>query len=275
MRAKLKTAWVYLVLTALAAVSLVPLYWMVISTFKTQASASAVPPEWWPGEWTLDNLRRVVHIPYIWRWILNSAVVAGSVTLGNVFFNSLAGFAFARLRFPGRDAIFWTLMASMMIPTVVTLAPLYIILTRLGWIDTYYALIVPGLCTVAGIFFMRQFMLTLPQDLLDAARLDGCSEFQIFWKIAVPVMKPAMAMLGVFAFVGNWNSLMWPLIVINSEEMKTLPVGLAGLQGLHDGTNATVIMGGAFLAAAPMFFVFFAFQRHFLTGVAMLARGKS
>jgi len=263
---------VYATLLLFALLSLVPLYWMVISTFKSQASLATFPPEWWPSSWTLDNLRRVVRIPHIWRWIFNSTVVAAAVTLGNVFFNSLAGYTFAKLRFPGRDLVFWTLMASMMIPPIITLAPLYIILTRLHWIDTYYALVVPGLSTIAGIFFMRQFMLTLSQDLLDAARLDGCSEFAVFWKIAVPAMKPAVVMMAVFAFVGNWNSLLWPLIVTNSEVMKTLPVGLAGLQGLHDGTNATVIMGGALLAAAPMFFVFFAFQEHFLAGMALLRR---
>lgn len=273
-RTDFRKATVYLTLMAFAALSLVPLYWMVISTFKSQASVAAFPPEWWPSSWTLDHLRRVVRIPYIWRWIFNSTVVAVAITAGNVFFNSLAGYAFAKLRFPGRDAIFWMLMSSMMIPFVVTLAPLYVILTRMGWINTYAALIVPGLSTVAGIFFMRQFMLTLSGDLLDAARLDGCSEFSVFWRIAVPAMKPAIAMMGVFAFVGNWNSLLWPLIMTNSEAMKTLPVGLAGLQGLHDGTNATVIMGGALLAAAPMFFVFFAFQEHFLTGMSMMARKR-
>lgn len=259
----------YLVLTFFAALAMFPLYWMLISTFKATAEANAIPPTWFPHEWTLDNLRLVVHLPYIWRWMLNSAFVATVITLGNVFFNSLAGYAFAKMEFPLRDTIFWMLMSSMMMPGVITLAPMYLVLTRLGWIDTYYALILPSLITVAGIFFMRQFMLAVPKDTLDAARLDGCSEFGLFWQVALPIMRPAVSMMAVFSFVGNWNNLMWPLIVLNSEAMKTLPVGLATLKGLHDGTNTPVIIGGALLSAVPMFIIFFAFQRYFLQGMNM------
>lgn len=265
----MKRSSTYIILSIFVALAMIPLYWMFISTFKTSTEANAIPPTWFPHEWTLDNLRRVVHLPYIWRWMFNSAFVAVLITAGNVFFNSLAGYAFAKLEFPLRDVLFWMLMSSMMMPGVVTLAPMYLILTRLGWIDTYYALVIPGLVTVAGIFFMRQFMLAVPKATLDAARLDGCTEFGLFWRIALPIMRPALSMMAVFSFVGNWNNLMWPLIVLNSEEMKTLPVGLATLKGLHDGTNTTVIIGGALLAAVPMFLLFFVFQRYFLQGMNM------
>ena len=222
---------------------------------------------------TLDNYVALLNRFPLPRWFLNNLLVALVRTAGAVFFGSLAGYAFAKLRFFGRTALFWILMAVLMIPGFILIIPQYQIIRALGWYDTYWAMIVPGLSGgVWSMFLMRQFMHTLPTELIESARIDGANEFTIFWRVIVPLAVPGMAVLGIFQFIGNWNSFVWPLIVTSSPEMRTLPVGLSLLTSPRDTGQVTPVgevMAGAVIAAIPMIIVFLFFQRYFLRGITV------
>lgn len=199
---------------------------------------------------------------------LNSLYVAVLVTLGQVLTSSLAAYAFARLRFLGRDTLFLGYLGTMMIPGVVTMIPVFILLKNLGLIDTYTALIVPAMFSAYGTFLLRQFFLSIPPELEDAARMDGCGNLGVWWNVIMPLSKPALATLTTFTFLGNWNSFMWPLIVINSIEKKTLPVGLETFRGLHQ-TEWTLLMAASMIAVIPALFVFILNQRFFVRGILL------
>ena len=202
------------------------------------------------------------------RAYLNSLCVALAVTLGQVITSSLAAYAFARLRFAGRDILFFGYLATMMVPGAVTMIPVFILLRNLGWVDTYKALIIPGIFTAYGTFMLRQFFLTLPKELEDAAKIDGCNYFLIFWKIILPLSKPALATLTTFTFMGAWMNFMWPLIVINTEDKFTLPVGLAYFQSLHH-TDWTLLMAASVMMILPILIVFIFNQRFFVEGIKL------
>jgi multiple sugar transport system permease protein len=188
------------------------------------------------------------------------------VTLAHVFFDTLAGYAFGKLRFPGRDIIFFIMLLALMVPFQVNIIPIYKIMASFHWIDTYWALIIPNLTSVFGIFLMRQFMLSIPNDLMDAARIDGCSEFGVFRRVALPLAIPGIATLIIFTFMGVWNDFLWPRLVINSEKLFTLPLGLAMLQ-MKNTSNQAQIMAGTVLTALPMIIVFLFMQRQFIEGM--------
>lgn len=201
-------------------------------------------------------------------WFLNSTYISILVTLGILLFDSMAGYVLAKKKFPGRDAIFWLIISTMMIPGQVTLVPMFIMVRELGIMDTHWALIFPELSMVFGVFLMRQFMYSIPDELIDAAKIDGASEWKTYWKIILPLARPGLAALGIFTFMNVWNSFLWPIIVLNNAELYTLPVGLKTLQDANLA-NFKLLMSGAAIAAIPMIIVFILFQRHFVKGLTL------
>jgi multiple sugar transport system permease protein len=266
---------VYGILTLWALLALFPIYWMIKNSLEPNQLLTIWPPQILP-RWSVlsfDNYAALLARFPLPRWFLNNLVVALARTAGAVFFGSLAGYAFAKLRFFGRNILFWMLMTVLMIPGFVLIIPQYQIIRALGWYDTYWALIVPGLSGgVWSMFLMRQFMHSLPTELIESARIDGANEFTIFLRVIAPLAVPGMAVLAIFQFIGNWNNFVWPLVVTSSQEMRTLPVGLSLLTSPRD-TGQVVpvgeIMAGAAIAAVPMIIVFLFFQRYFLRGITI------
>jgi len=267
------TILVYIVLFAWAVLALFPLYWMAKNSFEPAMSINRYPPNLLPISPTLDNFAILLQRVPIWRWVLNTAAVSFSRTAGALFFGALAGYAFGKLKFLGREAIFWALMGTLMIPGFITVIPQYQVIIQLGWLDTYAALIIPGLTGgIWSMFMMRQFVRTLPTELIEAARMDGASEFGIFARIILPLMKPGLAVLGIFTFISNWNSFLWPLLVTSSNDMRLLAIGLSLLKGGSASAQVAAqgqVLAGSTLAALPMIVVFFLFQRYFLRGITI------
>jgi len=256
----------YLVLIVSSVLMIVPFYWSVGTSLKLERFIFASPPQWWPNPLTfLSYINILTRIPFL-RYFTNSVIVALVTTLGQVFFDTLAAYAFAKLKFPGRDQIFFIFLLVLMVPSQVNLIPMYRIMATLHWTDTYLALIVPNLTSVFGIFMMRQFLMSIPNELLDAARIDGCNEFKVFMKVALPLALPGIATLVILSFMGTWNNFLWPRIVTNSESLFTLPVGLAQLQ-MKNTSNEAQIMAGTVLTALPMIMVFLFMQRQFIEGM--------
>jgi multiple sugar transport system permease protein len=262
----------YLGLTAGAVVMLVPFIWMLSTSLKSGAAVFVYPPQWLPDPFVWGNYADVVRIMPFPRYVLNTTFVAGSVTLLQLVVSSLAAFAFARLRFPGRDRLFLAYLATLMVPGQVTLIPNFLIVKYLGWIDTYQALIIPQVFSAFGTFLLRQFFLTIPRELDDAARIDGASAFGFFRKILLPLSTPALATLGVFTFTAQWNSFLWPLIVINDVQMRTLTVGLRALVGQYT-VQYPLLLAGSVIALVPMLAVFLLAQRAFVRGIALTGLG--
>jgi ABC-type glycerol-3-phosphate transport system permease component len=256
----------YLVLIASSLMMIVPFYWSVGTSLKLEQFVFASPPQWWPAPLSIQSYVNILtRIPFL-RYFSNSVFVALVTTLGHVFFDTLAAYAFAKLKFPGRDRIFFLFLLVLMVPGQVNLIPVYRIMASLHWIDTYLALIVPNLTSVFGIFMMRQFLMSIPNELLDSGRIDGCNEFQVFYKIALPLAIPGIATLVILTFMDRWNDFLWPRIVLNSEKLFTLPVGLAQLQ-MKNTSNVAQIMAGTVLTALPMIIVFLFMQRQFIEGM--------
>ena len=256
----------YLGLIVTSILMIIPFYWSVGTSLKLEQNVYSSPPQWIPDPITLENYVYVLtRIPFP-RYFINSVFVALFTTLGHIFFDTLAAYAFAKLSFPFRDEIFFVMLLALMVPFQVNLIPLYKIMATLKWTDTYLALIVPNLTSIFGIFLMRQFMMTIPNELLDAARIDGCSEFGVFQKVLLPLALPGIATLIIFTFMGTWNDFLWPRIVTNSEKLFTLPVGLAQLQ-LKNTSNVAQIMSGTVLTALPIIIVFLFMQRQFIEGM--------
>jgi multiple sugar transport system permease protein len=230
----------------------------------------ARPIVWFPSALRIGNYADLADAVPLARMYLNSAIVTVSITVGVLLSSSLAGYGFAKFRFPGRDLIFLFVLGTMMIPAFVVLIPAFYIVSKLDWVDRYPGLIVPNLVTAFGVFLMRQYMLSLPDEVLDAARVDGESEWGIFWRHVLPLSTPALGALGILAFVFHWNNFLWPLVVARSEEMWTIPVGLNSLRVY--ASSAEVInlqMAGAALAIVPILVVFVLLQRFFVEGIAM------
>jgi len=248
-------------------ITVFPFLWMFLSTFKTEAEIFILPPKLFPDTFNLDNY------VYIWnslgnfpRYFFNSVFVTLSVVVLNIFFDSLAAFAFAKLKFPGRDKLFSLLLATILVPSQVLLIELYRVIQSFGWINTYQALILPTATTAFGIFLVWQYMKNIPDEFMEAARMDGASDFGIFWHIYMPLSAPAMAILAIFTFISTWNDFLWPLIVTNSEELRTLVVGIALMQG-NNVMHWTWLMTGAFISVAPVLFFYFVAQKWFIAGL--------
>jgi multiple sugar transport system permease protein len=260
------TAYAFLAITAV--IALFPMYWLFTNALTPMVGTPPLTPILVPA-FEFDNFTRLLtNTKFYTNWMLNSLLVAFAVTAWHVLFDSMAGYAFAKRSFPGRTVFFWMILSTLMIPIHVTFIPLYIINRNLGLIDSLWALILPGTAQVFGIFLMRQFIQTLPSELEDAARIDGSSEFGVFWNVILPLSKPAIAALAIFTFVRNWNDFLWPVIALNSPQNYTLTVGVANLQG-EFMTDWGIIFSGATLAAVPMIIFFLVFQKYFLEGVRM------
>ncbi|MGH2557780.1 MAG: carbohydrate ABC transporter permease [Thermomicrobiales bacterium] len=243
-----------------------PFVWMIASSLKhasdiyTLSLVSDNP--------TLSNYREVLGDTEFVRWFGNSLLVAGITTVSVAFFDSLAGYTLARFNFPGRQVIFIMILSTLMVPTEMLVIPWYLMSIELHWADSYWGIMFPGVISAFGVFLMRQFFSTVPGELLDAARIDGFSEFGVFWKVALPLVKPAVAALCIFTFLGNWNAFLWPLIVTRSEEMRTLPVGIAFFSS-EAGSAYHLIMTAAAMATIPVLVVFAIFQRQIIRGIAL------
>ncbi|MBI3316799.1 MAG: carbohydrate ABC transporter permease [Candidatus Omnitrophica bacterium] len=261
-----------IVLTVGALTMVGPFLWMVSTSLKAPGAVFSFQKNWWeewiPTSFVWQNYVKAWQVVPFARFYLNSIFVALCVTFGQVATSAMAAYAFARLQFPGRDKVFFAYLGTMMVPGAVTMIPVFILLKHLGWIDTYKALILPGIFTAYGTFMLRQFFLTLPKDLEDAAKIDGCSYIGIFWRIILPLSKPALATLTTFTFMGTWMNFMWPLIVINTQTKYTLPVGLAYFQSLHN-TDWTLLMAASVMMILPILIVFMVNQRFFVEGIKL------
>jgi multiple sugar transport system permease protein len=262
--------WLGLAALILGAVAMAaPFLLMILTSLMTYAQATAYPPEWWPRPVTGANYVKALTETSLWRHALNSAAVSLAVVVGQVVTGSMAGFAFARMRFAGRRALFVAVLATMMVPVYVVLVPLFALMAMLGWIDTYQALILPSATGAFGIFLFRQWFLKLPAELEDAARIDGCSAWDLYWRIAMPTAWPAIATLSIIEFLASWNTFLWPLVVTNSESMRTLPVALAAFRSsMRDITDWGVLMAATALTVGPPIVVFLLGQRLFLKGLS-------
>jgi multiple sugar transport system permease protein len=263
-------AWRILTLVAVLAIAgamLLPLVWMVATSFKPEADIVKFPPSLLPDRVTLEHYLDVWdRIPFA-RLYVNTIIFAGGVTLISLLLDSMTAYALARLEFPGRNLVFVAILVMLMLPFQVTLIPLYDLLVSLGWTNTMQGLIVPRATNAFGIFFLRQFLLSLPRDLEEAARIDGASEFRIYRRIIMPLAAPALLTLGLFHFMYNWNDLLWPLIVNQDQARQTLPAGLALFMGQHV-VEFGILMAASVLALIPVVLFFLVIQRRFVEGIA-------
>jgi multiple sugar transport system permease protein len=251
-----------------ATITLFPLLWMISVSLMSPGQASTFPPPLLPAPPTLANYRELFAHAGMGRYLLNSVMLTTAVTLVSLFFNVGAGYAFAKLRFAGRDRIFKALLAALVIPSQVAMVPLFLMLRHLGLVNTYGGVIVPAMASIFGIFVVRQYALSVPDDLLEAARIDGAGEFRIFRSVIVPVLRPIIVTLAVFTSLGAWNDFMWPLIVLGDNDLYTLPVALASLSREHVQDNE-LMMAGSVLTILPVLLVFLILQRYYIQGLML------
>ena len=260
----------HLVLIPVALVFAVPLLWLLLSSFMTNAQINKFPPTIIPDSLHLDGYRYVLHNALFPRWFLNSTIVALVVVLGNLVFGTLAGYAFARMRFFGSKTVLTLMLGTLVIPFQITMIPSFLLLKWLGLIDTLGAIIVPSLVTPFAVFLLRQFFLSLPREIEEAAWIDGCSRLRTLWTIVVPLARPALGTVAVLTFLVTWNDLAWPLIVINSDHNYTLQLGLTTFQGQHR-TEWAAVMAGNMITVLPVVVAFFAAQRTFIQSLTSSA----
>lgn len=260
--------FLYLGLILGAALVLLPFAYMISTSFKNTGEVFKTPIQWIPSTLKWDNFSTPMREHPIGTWFKNSLLVAVSVTALNLLTCSLAGYSFAKFHYPGRNLLFGVVLATMMIPLASMIVPLFIVVKNFGWVDTYWGLIIPAGTSAFGIFLMRQQMLGIPDDLLDAARLDGSSEPRIFFGIVVPISRTALSSLAIFIFMWNWDSFFWPLLVTTDERYRTLPLGIALFESSY-GTNYPQLMAVALLAMLPVLIVFLVLQRNFIEALTM------
>ncbi len=265
-RQRLSRVWPHVLLVAGIITVVFPFLWMFATSFKQGAEIYNISLI--PRRPTLRNFAHLLENTKYPRWFLNSLIVAVTVTISELFFDSMAGYALAKLQFPGRDFMFILILSTLMIPTEMLIIPWFLMFTKTGWIDTYWGIMLPGLISAFGVFLMRQFMQSIPDDLLNAGRIDGLNEFGVWWHIALPNVKPALAALAILVFLGNWNAYLWPVIAVESPRMRTLPVGMSLFSG-EAGSEWQLIMGAATLAVIPVVIVYSIFQRQIVEGVAL------
>ena len=268
MNHRLASAIINGLLIGLAALSLAPLLWMLSVSLMQPGEASAFPPPLWPKAATLANYHELFARAGMGRYLANSFFIASATTLLSLLFNVSAGYAFAKLEFAGREKVFAMLLAALVIPGQVAMMPLFLMLKQMGLVNTYGGAIVPGMAGIFGIFLVRQYARTIPDELLEAARIDGAGEFRIFWQIVLPALKPIMVTLAIFSFLGSWNDFMWPLIVLTDGHLHTLPVALASLSREHVQDNE-LMMAGSVVTVLPVLMLFLSMQRYYLQGLLM------
>lgn len=246
--------------------TLAPLLWMASASFMPSGQANTFPPTLIPRSPTLEQYATLFTRLNLGRYLFNSALIASIVTLVSTVVNSMAGYAFAKYRFSGRDGIFRSLIVSMVIPGQVTMLPLFLMLNRMGLVNTYLGVIIPGIASIFGIFLIRQFAMSIPDSLIEAARMDGASEFRIYSSVIMPLCRPVLITLAIFTFMGTWNDFLWPLIVLTNNSMYTLPVALAGLSGEHV-QDTELMMAGSVLTVLPVLVLFAALQKYYIEGI--------
>jgi multiple sugar transport system permease protein len=261
-------ALTYTALVVLAVLTVMPLLWMLAASFMPAGEASTFPPPLWPSRFTGVHYRALFTTLNLDRYFFNSTLVAVSITAVSLVVNAMAGYAFAKFRFPGRTPLFRLLLAALVIPVQVAMLPLFLLLKQLHLINTYWGVVVPSLATIFGIFLVRQYALSIPDDLLDAARIDWAGEFRIFWKVVLPLLKPILVTLAIFTFMAAWNDFMWPLIVLSDNDLYTLPVALANMSGEHV-QDTELMMAGAVLTVLPVLLLFVFLQRHYIEGIML------
>ena len=260
--------WVNAALAVAALFALGPLLWMLSVSLMQPGESNSLPPPLLPAHPTLHNYQQLLGQTGILRYFANSLLVASAVTLSSLTFNLMAGYAFAKLRFAGRDKLFQALLAALVIPGQVAMMPLFLMLKTMGLVNTWAGVILPGMAGVFGIYLVRQYARSLPDALLEAARMDGAGEWRIFWLIVLPMLKPVIVTLAVFGFLGSWNDFMWPLIVLTDAHLHTLPVAVASLSREHVA-DGELMMAGAVVTVLPVLILFVALQKHYLQGLMM------
>ena len=263
-----RATWVYLMLAVALLLTVVPFLWMLLGSFKPEPELQQVPPTWWPQTPTLQNYSELFDRLNFPQFFGNSVLVAVAVTAGNLVFCSMVGYALAKLDFAGKRLLFGLVLGMLMVPGVVTFVPLFVLVSNLGMVNTYPGLILPFLVTPLGVFLMRQFISGLPDELIEAARIDGAGEWTIFARVIMPLCGPALATLGILTFLSSWNNFLWPLVVAQSEDKYTLPVALALYSIGQNATNYTLLLAGSVVVIVPVIVLFVALQRYFVQGIA-------
>lgn len=258
----------YIVLTVFLGVTMVPFVWMALGSFKTESELARRPLTWWPQDPTLEHFVGWIRDLGYLTFFLNSSVVAIVVVLGNLLFCSMVGYALAKLDFPGKKILLGLVLVTLMVPGMVTFVPLFVMVANMGLVNTYAALILPFLTTPLGVFLMRQFMSGIPDEILEAARIDGAGEFRTFVQVVLPLCGPALATLGILTFLGSWNNFLWPMVAAQTEDRYTLPVALSLFSTGQYGTNYGVLLAGSMLVIIPILIVFLFLQRYFVQGLA-------
>lgn len=264
----LRTIVLYSVLAIVALSMLIPFLWMISTSLMNELEVYQFPPKFIPSIFRWSNYTEAMTLQPFGRFFFNTIVVSGASVIGQLLFCSMAAYAFARLRFPGRDKLFALYLGTMMIPAIVTIIPAFLIITTFGWINTYWALFTPTLSSVWGIFLLRQFFLTIPRELEDAARVDGASDLVIFFRVILPLSRPALATLGIFTFMASWKDFLWPLIVTNRVDMRTVEVGISNFNSLYS-TDWPHQMAAAVVVMLPIIVVFLIAQKHFVRGITL------
>lgn len=260
--------WLYGVLAGGLFLMVVPFVWMLLSSVKPEGEIRRVPPTWLPETWTGENYRILFEQLDFPTFLLNSVVVAAAVTVGNVVFGAMLGYALAKLEFPGKRVLFALVLGTLMIPGAVTFIPLFVLVTNMGLTNTLTGMWLPFLAAPFGVFLMRQYILGLPDELIQAARVDGASELRIFFRVIMPLCGPALATVGILTFLGSWNNFLWPLVVATQEEKYTLPVALALYAVGQNSTDYGLLLAGAVVVVLPVIAVFLLLQRYILEGIA-------
>lgn len=253
-------------LLLIGATTIAPVLWMLSASFMSPGEAGTFPPPLFPKNPTLEHYVALTERLNMGRYFLNSFIIAGSVTLISTVLNSMAGYAFAKYHFKGRDKIFNMLLSGMIIPAQVTMLPLFLMLKTMGFVNTYVGAIIPGMASIFGIFLIRQFVLAIPDSLIEAARIDGGSEFRIYRTVILPLCRPILFTLALFTFMGTWNDFMWPLIIMTDQSNYTLQVGLANLMGEHV-LDLELMMAGSVITIIPVLALFLLFQKHYIRGI--------
>ena len=258
------------IVLALAIILLIPIVWMLLGSFKIQRVALAYPPELIPSNPVLDNWERLLINRPSMRWLLNSFVVAGGIAFFGVVTSTCAGYAFGKKQFPGRTICFWLILMTMMLPRQIYMIPLFVLMKNFGWFNSYQGMVAPYLVYPFGVFLMRQYMQSIPDELLEAAKMDGASEIQLFRHIILPLSRPAIGAIAIFAFMAGWNDYLWQLVMATDELWLTLPVGVAKLTASGVGSiDIGVGMAGATFAFIPMLLIFLLFQNYFIKGITV------
>lgn len=265
---KWKSIFLHIGLIAGLLLSIFPFYWLLVMATRTTSDIYSFPPKLWFGPHLLDNVSRVLSSIDFFGAFWNTLFVASACTLLVLFFDSLAGFTFAKFQFPGKKWLFVLLLATMMAPAQLSLVPSFVIMAEFGWVGTYKALIIPGMVNAFGIFWIRQYAQeSVPSELLDAGKIDGCGFFRLYWNISLPILRPALSFLAAFTFIGVWNDYLWPLIILNDENKFTLQVALSSLNGIYT-TDYSMVIAGTLLAVIPLIVLFLFISKQFISDIA-------